>query len=135
MIVLGLFVVLTVIRGLLLYGREVQSFHLTVDLAAQLRSDLFRAAAGAPWRVLAAEPRGHLLGLLTTEVDRIVNGTVMLLRLPALGVMAIYSTSSAFAALKAGGAVVTWGDPDLGGDSSAVAIREGPVMITPATGQ
>ncbi|WP_372012683.1 ATP-binding cassette domain-containing protein [Tistrella mobilis] len=89
MIVLGLFVVLTVIRGLLLYGREVQSFHLTVDLAAQLRGDLFRAAAGAPWRVLAAEPRGHLLGLLTTEVDRIVNGTVMLLRLPALGVMAV----------------------------------------------
>ncbi|WP_372053345.1 ABC transporter ATP-binding protein (plasmid) [Tistrella mobilis] len=87
--VLLVFVVLTVIRGLLLYGREVHSFHLTVDLAAQLRADLFRAAARAPWRVLASEPRGHLLGLLTSEVDRIVNGTVMLLRLPALGVMAL----------------------------------------------
>lgn len=87
--VLLVFVVLTVIRGLLLYGREVHSFHLTVDLAAQLRADLFGAAARAPWRVLASEPRGHLLGLLTTEVDRIVTGTVMLLRLPALGVMAV----------------------------------------------
>jgi ATP-binding cassette subfamily C protein len=87
--VLLVFVVLTVIRGLLLYGREVHSFHLTVDLAAQLRADLFRAAARAPWQVLASEPRGHLLGLLTTEVDRIVTGTVMLLRLPALGVMAV----------------------------------------------
>lgn len=87
--VLLIFVVLTVVRGLLLYGREVHSFHLTVDLAAQLRADLFGAAARAPWRVLASEPRGHLLGLLTTEVDRIVTGTVMLLRLPALGVMAV----------------------------------------------
>ncbi|SGZ16046.1 Putative uncharacterized protein, partial [Moritella viscosa] len=33
----------------------------------------------------------------------------------------IYSTSSAFAALKKDGSVVTWGNDDLGGDSSAVA--------------
>ena len=33
----------------------------------------------------------------------------------------IYSTQSAFAALKSDGSVVTWGDPAVGGDSSAVA--------------
>ncbi|MFD0391318.1 ATP-binding cassette domain-containing protein [Tistrella bauzanensis] len=109
--VLSVFVVLTVIRGLLLYGREVHSFHLTVDLAAQLRGDLFNAAARAPWRVLASEPRGHLLGLLTTEVDRMVTGTIMLLRLPALAIMAtaqivvaaLISPTLTLAALTIGG--------------------------------
>ena len=37
------------------------------------------------------------------------------------GVQALYSTNSAFAALKADGSVVTWGNQSLGGDSSAVA--------------
>ncbi|MFN9912665.1 MAG: hypothetical protein ACK53L_08775, partial [Pirellulaceae bacterium] len=37
------------------------------------------------------------------------------------GVSQIFSTNSSFAALKADGSVVTWGDPNYGGDSSAVA--------------
>ena len=35
-------------------------------------------------------------------------------------VKAIYSTGSAFAALREDGSVVTWGNPKYGGDSSAV---------------
>jgi Ca2+-binding RTX toxin-like protein len=44
-----------------------------------------------------------------------INGT--------LDVVQIYSTFSAFAALRADGSVVTWGDIDEGGDSSAVAAK------------
>ncbi|MEN2976570.1 ABC transporter ATP-binding protein (plasmid) [Tistrella bauzanensis] len=87
--VLVVFVGITLLRGLLLRAREVHGFHLSVDMAAHLRAGLFGAAARAPWRVLAREPRGRLLGLLTGEVDRISNGITMLLRLPALAVMAV----------------------------------------------
>ena len=38
-------------------------------------------------------------------------------------VMQIFSTGSAFAALRADGSVVTWGNSDDGGDSSAVADK------------
>ena len=36
---------------------------------------------------------------------------------------AIYSSGGAFAALKEGGSVVTWGDSDNGGDSSSVSSQ------------
>ncbi len=47
------------------------------------------------------------------------------------GVAALYSTSSAFAALKEDGSVVTWGNQSLGGDSSAVveALESGVTAI------
>jgi Ca2+-binding RTX toxin-like protein len=47
------------------------------------------------------------------------------------GVSQIFSTGFAFAALKADGSVVTWGNHDWGGDSSAVAgqLRSGVVQI------
>ena len=37
------------------------------------------------------------------------------------GVQTIVTSRSAFAAVKVDGSVVTWGDPDSGGDSSGVA--------------
>ena len=39
------------------------------------------------------------------------------------GLIAIYSTYSAFAALKNDGTVVTWADSDFGGDSSKVSSQ------------
>ena len=39
----------------------------------------------------------------------------------ASGVTQIFSTEKAFAALKNDGSVVTWGNDDLGGDSSSVS--------------
>ena len=39
------------------------------------------------------------------------------------GVVSIYSTSEAFAALKSDGSVITWGNESLGGDSSSVALQ------------
>jgi hypothetical protein len=37
------------------------------------------------------------------------------------GVIAVYSNENTFAALKTNGSVVTWGDPDAGGDTSIVS--------------
>jgi alpha-tubulin suppressor-like RCC1 family protein len=39
------------------------------------------------------------------------------------GIEKIFSTESAFAALKSDSSVVTWGNPDKGGDSSAVSLN------------
>ncbi|MFN9402645.1 MAG: hypothetical protein ACK57T_23325, partial [Dolichospermum sp.] len=41
----------------------------------------------------------------------------------ASGVTQIFSTGSAFAALKSDGSVVTWGGEAYGGDSSSVSSR------------
>ena len=55
----------------------------------------------------------------------------VLLSLLRGGVKQIYSTSWAFAAVKDDGSVVTWGNPQRGGDSSAVReqLREGVKQI------
>lgn len=41
----------------------------------------------------------------------------------ASGVVQIYASWGAFAALKSYGSVVTWGDPSAGGNSSGVSDR------------
>jgi hypothetical protein len=40
-----------------------------------------------------------------------------------IDVTQVFSTGGAFAALRADGSVVTWGDSGYGGDSSAVAVQ------------
>ena len=47
----------------------------------------------------------------------------------ANGVSQVFSTRSAFAALKTDGSVVTWGDSGYGGDSSSVDLSEGVTQI------
>jgi len=42
---------------------------------------------------------------------------------PIESVQHIYATDTAFAALKAGGSVVAWGDKDWGGDCSKVQAQ------------
>eukprot|EP00933_Yihiella_yeosuensis_P068636 TRINITY_DN7448_c0_g2_i1.p1 TRINITY_DN7448_c0_g2~~TRINITY_DN7448_c0_g2_i1.p1 ORF type:complete len:508 (+),score=103.76 TRINITY_DN7448_c0_g2_i1:72-1595(+) len=48
------------------------------------------------------------------------------------GVVKVVGNYDAFAAIKADGSVVTWGDPDCGGDSSSVAslLQDGVVDVT-----
>ena len=50
---------------------------------------------------------------------------------PLAGVDQIFSTDTAFAALKEDGSVVTWGNSDWGGDSSGVsgALQAGVAQI------
>ena len=45
-----------------------------------------------------------------------------------MDVLQIQYTDRAFAALRADGAVVTWGDPEFGADSSSVREQLGPVQ-------
>jgi alpha-tubulin suppressor-like RCC1 family protein len=48
-----------------------------------------------------------------------------------IDVTQVFSTEWAFAALRADGSVVTWGDADYGGDSSAVATSlDGTIDVT-----
>jgi hypothetical protein len=48
-----------------------------------------------------------------------------------IDVTQLFSTYGAFAALRADGSVVTWGDAGYGGDSSAVATKlDGTIDVT-----
>ena len=55
----------------------------------------------------------------TTNVDSQLDGSVKILR--------VYSTSTAFAALRADGTTISWGDNNRGGDSSSVSDQMGSI--------
>ena len=57
----------------------------------------------------------------TPQLGNIIDHLIRLDVSMKTGVMQIYSTSSAFAALKTDGSVVTWGNSSDGGDSSTVS--------------
>ena len=59
---------------------------------------------------------------MKTHTDTTSTGIVRTSNISS-GVVSIFSTGSAFAALKSDGSVVTWGDSTSGGDSGAVAEK------------
>ena len=70
-----------------------------------------------------------LLGVMQT-----VAVTVRQFEISSRGVQHIQATWGAFAAILADGSVVTWGDADCGGDSSAVQDQLRGVQQVQATG-
>ena len=64
---------------------------------------------------------GRLVVTGYDDINEVWNESPVNSSLLASGVEKIYSNKGAFAALKTGGSVVTWGDVAYGGDSSAVA--------------
>ncbi len=99
---------------------ERRGNRLLIDGVDALRACLCR---------LACRWLGSDLGLLaqyggdSTAVASQLNGTI--------DVTQIFSTGSAFAALRADGSVVTWGSGYYGGDSTAVASQlNGTIDVT-----
>ena len=99
---------------LLSYG-AVQDISSTLYAFAALKNDGSVVVWGDP------NKGGRFAVTRYDEIDEEWKSTALSASLLSSGVEKIVSNDAAFAALKTGGAVVSWGDTAYGGDSSAVA--------------
>lgn len=78
--ILGLYVVLLAVRGIVAWQRDLQSQRLALDLVDRQREILARAIAGADWRRVQELRHSHLEFAMNAEVERLSLGTDRLLR-------------------------------------------------------
>eukprot|EP00928_Gymnodinium_smaydae_P095251 TRINITY_DN8168_c0_g1_i10.p2 TRINITY_DN8168_c0_g1~~TRINITY_DN8168_c0_g1_i10.p2 ORF type:complete len:205 (+),score=32.91 TRINITY_DN8168_c0_g1_i10:27-617(+) len=87
------------------------------DMVEALQLKIKEVASCQHFRLISAH--GQVLRAGTRLIDNNISGDVMLTMVLVRSIC-IWSTGSAFVAMKADGSVVTWGDAENGGDSSAV---------------
>jgi ABC-type multidrug transport system fused ATPase/permease subunit len=79
-ILLTAFAVLVVVRGLVLWRREVTLYTLSLELVDRWRARVVKALAGASWRQLQQLRRSHVEFAVTNDVARLAIGSDRLLR-------------------------------------------------------
>ena len=78
--ILGLYVAILAVRGIVAWQRDLQSLGLALDLVNRQRERLVRAVAGASWQQVQDIRHSHIEFVMNTEVERLSIGTDRLLQ-------------------------------------------------------
>lgn len=89
------FVSVVVARAIIMGMRDARLELLRLQFVNALRGSTYRAVAGANWLFLARGRLSDIQEVLTSQIDRIGNGTHFFLRLPALIVLALVQVAVA----------------------------------------
>lgn len=95
-VLLGLFVLLSIVRVATLYARDMALARLQTGFVENLRNGIMRRLAAAPWNRIVGLRHARVTSLLTTEVNRVassaqfmIQGTVSMVMLLVQSILAV----------------------------------------------
>jgi ATP-binding cassette, subfamily C, bacterial len=88
-VLLAAFVGLIALRAVIVRQRDIMLVRLRLDFVDALRRRLYRAVAHAEWLFLLRERLSDIAKALTADVERVAQGTLFFLRVPATLAMVV----------------------------------------------
>ncbi len=117
-VLLGAFLAITILRAVILYGRDVALSRLQSGFVEAERNRAMLSLAGAPWSAVVGLRHARVTNLITTEIGRLTTASYFMIQGIVLVAMLVIQTGVAF-----------WLSPGLAAVATVLLLLGGGVFL------